>query len=197
MLDRKEIIKILYPVISTLFAIIIGVVLFFVGSYLTKAINSAIGSIPTELSITSSIDLRTYDEAARRLNLNPVSAVPEIGTPISTSAEVPATPITEPAPQFAKIKPEDLSVTILNGAGIAGLAAQYKVVLTHELYNVTRLGNEIKLNKETIIKIKASKQSALADLEKILGKTLVMAPSEILPETNSEDIVIIIGSSNK
>lgn len=88
-----------------------------------------------------------------------------------------------------------LTIEILNGSGVAGVAGKAKSLLTDLGYNITSTGNADNFEYEqSVIEIKASKSSFLKDLEKDLSKDYVIGEtSSTLSASNQTDVRIIIG----
>lgn len=91
---------------------------------------------------------------------------------------------------------ENATITVLNGSGRVGAAAEMKTTLTEKGFNVVETGNAAESSeygKATIYKISATKQPATAKkLTKVLGSKVKSGP---LPYgmTSTSDFVVIVG----
>lgn len=88
-----------------------------------------------------------------------------------------------------------LTVSILNGSGVAGVAAEMKSKLTSLGYNVVSTGNADNFDYENVtIKVKPTKKNALAKLKSDLSAdyTVGDATSD-LASSETADAVVIVG----
>lgn len=103
----------------------------------------------------------------------------------------------KPSPTEAAIDVSAYTISVLNGSGTAGVAAQAKTLLEGEDYFVETVGNASESTyEETLIKAKKSVPSAFIDaLKKSLESSYVLDPIVAeLADTKNTDVEIIIGS---
>ncbi|MFH1840836.1 MAG: LytR C-terminal domain-containing protein [Candidatus Shapirobacteria bacterium] len=121
---------------------------------------------------------------------NKETTSPVAETPIETSE--PAIEEVTPTPSLMR---EDLKVEILNGSGVAGLAAQASQYLEGLGYQEVKTANAGKYDyAETVIQIKESQKSYLEMVKEDVSKKYPLASEiENLEEESEFDIVIILG----
>jgi hypothetical protein len=116
-------------------------------------------------------------------------------------AETPVASATAAAsPTSSPLSTEDLTkytISILNGSGIAGEAASVKTLLTDEGFKVGTTGNASTYDyTKTIIKAKESVEPAfISALTEALSKTYVVGDEQTLPDTSTDSVQVIVGSS--
>jgi hypothetical protein len=105
------------------------------------------------------------------------------------------TPTVNPVDKDSGLDRSQLSVTVQNGSGTAGVAAKGVTVLKNLGYNVVGSGNADNFNFTNVtIQVKSAKSDFLALLKKDLGfdYTIGSATSD-LPDSFSSDALVIIG----
>ena len=104
-----------------------------------------------------------------------------------------ATPI--PSPLFTKA---ELKIKVLNGTGIRGKASEVKDLLNKKGYLEILTDNADNFDyTESELQIKKSKNQAKSTLIKDLAENVSPFKESVLPETESADVVIIIGPDFK
>lgn len=113
----------------------------------------------------------------------------------STTPGVTLTPTVNPVDKDSGLDRSQLSVTVQNGSGTAGVGAKAADVLKGVGYNVVATGNADNFNYTNVtIQVKAGKSDFLNLLKKDLGfsYTIGSATSD-LPDSFSSDALVIIG----
>jgi len=162
-----------------LILVIIIIVLLFLGY---KAVSSSKNPVPTPTPTPS----------------------PIVVVPTATSTPTPAPSVTPTVTPTPAINPVDkdsgldrsqLSVTVQNGSGTAGVAVKASDVLKNVGYNVVGTGNADNFNYTNVtIQVKAAKSDFLNLLKKDLGFNYTIgAATSDLPDSFSSDALVIIG----
>lgn len=109
-------------------------------------------------------------------------------TPTSTS-----TPIPSPIP--AELKKDAITVEVLNGSGVAGVAGKMKTLLEEKGYTVSDTGNADNYKyKNTEIIVKAGKEGYIKLLEEDLqGAYTIGTSAATLEEDAKADVHVIVG----
>ena len=160
-----------------LILVIIIVVLLFLGY---KAVSSSKNSVSTPAP-------------------TPIVVVPTTTpTPALTPSVTPTTTPTatiNPVDKDSGLDRSQLSVTIQNGSGIAGVGAKASDVLKNLGYDVVGTGNADNFNYTNVtIQVKAAKSDFLNLLKKDLGFNYTIgAATSDLPDSFSSDALVIIG----
>lgn len=88
-------------------------------------------------------------------------------------------------------------IEIQNGSGISGEASRQKINLEEEGFTVSSIGNADNSDYEdTIIKAKKEVEKAFLNKLKNIFESSFIVKEEILPDTASVPVVVIIGSKN-
>lgn len=105
-------------------------------------------------------------------------------------------PTKTPTPTKVTVDKSAHSIKILNGSGIAGEAGRVKALLEDAGFTVDSIGNAATSdNTETTIQAKEDADNAfIKELETLLGKSYNLAETEELSDSESVDIVVIVGS---
>lgn len=126
---------------------------------------------------------------------------------ISTKVEITPTPApsrispTPAASDSAKLIVDysKYKIKVLNGSGIGGAAAKGKEILENGKFIVEEIGNAQSSDFDlTIIQAKKGVDKAFLDnLKSVLGETYLLGSGEKLEDSETVDVVIIIGSGKK
>ncbi|HUD09663.1 MAG TPA: LytR C-terminal domain-containing protein [Patescibacteria group bacterium] len=122
----------------------------------------------------------------------------ETPTPTTTSS---VTPTATPIPTLNPVDPttgldrSQLSVTVQNGSGTAGVAAKGETILKHLGYNVVGTGNADNFNyTNVVIQVKQASNNYLSLLQTDLGLSYTIGTTSAnLPDSFSSDALVIIG----
>lgn len=117
----------------------------------------------------------------------------------ATASPTPSSEVT-PAPSASPSASLDLSkysINVENGSGISGEAGNASNILTAAGFKVSATGNADAYSyTKTIIKTKSDVPQAFIDqVSSALSKTYVLGTSQTLPDTSSDEIVVIVGST--
>lgn len=87
-------------------------------------------------------------------------------------------------------------IEIQNGSGISGEAGRQKTSLESEGFTISATGNADNSDyANTIIQAKKEVEKAFIDkLKSVLGDTFALGESEVLPDSSSVPVVVIIGT---
>lgn len=132
-----------------------------------------------------------------KLNLN--FKLPEINLkPKPTAVQATPTPLPptpSPTPSFKK---DALQIKVLNGGGVAGKASEVKTILKKAGYQEILTGNADNYDyKNTVIQVKKSVTDAYDVLKTDLKDYTTSIKKEILEESATADVIIIIGQDFK
>lgn len=106
-----------------------------------------------------------------------------------------STPTPTPTPAF---KREDLKIKVLNGSGTAGKASEMKEILKKRGYNEIITANADNFDyKLTEIQVKKSKSQATEMIKEDLKDYLTAFKETALSETETADVVLILGTDFK
>lgn len=112
-----------------------------------------------------------------------------------TQTPTPAAPTATPTPSFKK---ETLKISILNGTGIPGKAAQVKNILREKGYSEILTGNASNFGFAlTEIQVKDEKKQAAEAVKKDLGDDVKISTISKLDATSAADLIIIVGTDFK
>ncbi len=190
--NKKIIQKTVCPVVALIFIIIASFVFIKTISFLSDNINKAF--IINEVAIENGVlklDMENYDLIRKKFNL------PQFIEPTPATPSVEDTPPTAPQSSELKIEKSSLSIKILNGAGISGLAGQLKNRLTQAGYSVSEIGNSPSL-ENTTIQIKSSQKTneeLINEITQIVSERYVPQMGPDLTEEDAYDIIIMIGKN--
>ncbi len=105
------------------------------------------------------------------------------------------TPSPTPTPSFKK---EDLKIKVLNGSGIAGKAVEVRDILKEKGYQEIVTGNADNFDYEiTEIEVKKSKAAAAEMIKNDLKEHTTSFKETTLDESDSADLIIIVGKDFK
>jgi hypothetical protein len=116
----------------------------------------------------------------------PVAVIPTVaGEPTKT---------VEATPTLGLVR-ADLKVEVLNGSGVAGLAAKAAAYLEEIGYKEVKTANASKYDyPETLVQVKENKKQYLGMVKEDVSKKYTLAAkTEILDEKSDFDVVIIVG----
>jgi hypothetical protein len=141
----------------------------------------------------------SHKSSAPKPTPTPVIATPTV-TPTPTPSPsgpptVTPTPTVNPVDKDSGLDRSQLTVTVQNGSGTAGVAAKAVTVLKNLGYDVVGSGNADNFNYTNVtIQVKAGKSDFLALLKKDLGFSYTIgAATSDLPDSFSSDALVIIG----
>lgn len=110
--------------------------------------------------------------------------MPSLGAKPTPTATPTVAPTATPVPE--EVKKEDLTIQVLNGSGIPGVAGKMKTLLEEQGYTVKDTGNADTYDFEaTEIQVKAGKDAVFKLLEADLKENYTLSSS---PATLSEDV---------
>lgn len=103
--------------------------------------------------------------------------------------------ITSPTPTQILINKQDITIQILNGSGIEGVAGKMESLLKNQGYTIVDLTNADNYDYlQTEIRVKEKITTAFYDsLEKVLKSNYKIVKGDLLTPNEKNDIVIIIG----
>lgn len=114
-------------------------------------------------------------------------------SPTPTPTPTKATP--EPTPTPTPLPRSDYTLTILNGTSTTGLAASTSSNLKDLGYEVERVGNATNSSfEQTLVRVKPSMLNLAEQIIRDLAPKFVGVPDLTLPETESSDSIIILGT---
>jgi hypothetical protein len=134
---------------------------------------------------------------------NYINSIDNLATEVSPSATLPEestssgiiiTPNPIDTQQSNLINKESVAITILNGAGIPGIAQEIKNLLTSNGYNIESIGNANNFYTKSVIYHSPSNEQIAKDLQTILSDY----PSDIQSNNQFADdthITIVIGEN--
>jgi hypothetical protein len=166
---------------------IIILILLFLGYRAVSSSNSSVAPTPTPAPnavTTTPTDTPTPTPAP-----NAVTATPTV-TPTVTPK-----PSVNPIDKESGLDRSQLSVTVQNGSGTAGVAAKGVTVLKDLGYDVVGSGNADNFNFSNVtVQVKSAKSDFLNLLKKDLGfNYTIQAATSDLPDSFSSDALVIIG----
>lgn len=192
-----------YPFMLIAFILIVLVLFFAATQFLSKNINSAISS-PDESAIQAQlihINTENYDLIRTKLQLPAIQqsgtaavSTETAGTPGATT-EIATTSLTATTLQPVESK-SIFSIAIFNSTKKSGIATTVKNELATAGYTVTKIGNKVTQESQTLVQIKDRVQASpviLSEILSILGKRFAIGDPQILESTSPYDIVITIG----
>lgn len=137
-----------------------------------------------------------YDWWSSRPESKKTESIPSPVTNAATSV-APTSKISSPAPTQKPGSTSQLKIQVLNGTGVAGVAAKVKDALTTAGYADVVTGNAPAYEYEsTVIMAKPAAQSAVESLKTVLAKTYkVDSQKNDLDATSPYDVVVIIGKN--
>lgn len=111
-------------------------------------------------------------------------------TPSETTPTPSKTPTSTPAPTGATLR-----IEVLNGSGTSGVASKMASYLKSKGYSISATANADSFDyTQTVIQIKKSKNSYLAQLKKDLSASYTVDPTvETLAESSAADAIVIVG----
>lgn len=147
--------------------------------------------------ITQDSNSSEPDETASSISLPPEEEITETPTPEEEGSPTPERPTTpSKAPASTASENSDISISVQNGSGVSGAAAEAADVLKTAGYTISSTGNADSTNySDVTIQIKNSLRSSLADIEEALSDDYTVGETSTdLPESTSYDVLVIIGS---
>lgn len=163
--------------------IVIGLLIFGVGRFLTRGENAPAEATPTPTEQVFPTEALTPTE-------NPT------GTPKPTATKTPTPkPTVNPIDKATGLDRSQLSVQVLNGSGVSGAAKKAGDFLESLGYNVVQVGNADSSDfAQTTIQIKSSEDKFLSLLKKDLSSNYTVGTTSAgLAESNSADAIVTIG----
>lgn len=177
-----------YPGITLLFIIIVGVLFSFATQFITKNINEAFsGDIGTE---SSSLNMANYTIVAKKLGIE-VGVQKNIATHPASQIATTTETIAVEIPHVLDKK--SLTINILNSTTKKGVATTLAQTLESAGFSKATTGNEKKLYTTTTVFIKDDKRAYSSLILEAMSKTY---PDAIATTTTSGgfDVTIIIGT---
>lgn len=123
---------------------------------------------------------------------------------ISQTSSPSATPLATFSPSAtptafssAQIDLTKYAINVENGSGIPGTAGEAKDILVKAGFSVSATGNAASYNfTKTVIQTKSDvPDSFLTKLSDTLSKTYVLDKNQTLPDTSTDEVIVIVGSS--
>lgn len=190
--EKHNIRDILYSLITVVAFAAMGMVFIWATLFLTREINAVVEKDLGGEGGTVDFDLETFSLVAARLRIpfvlsRPAAAPAEPQNPVPAASPAPAEP---PAPE---INFSLLSVRVLNGTTIPGLAKLWKDRLEEGGFAVKETGNAAARDYQGMtIEYKPTAASAISRIKEIAAKnTLTVTKEEVVEGTS--DITVIIG----
>lgn len=145
--------------------------------------------------ISRLIGNKGVDSTSNATSPTPTTTPTTTPTPAETSGTPTPTTKLTPTPTKTAVVTKNLTLQVLNGAGIAGAGKKAADFLTGLGYNVVSTGNADNFDyQQTEIQIKSGKASLLATLKKDLSANYTVgATSTDLSASSSADAVVIVG----
>lgn len=139
------------------------------------------------------------DETAAVISLPPDEEITETPAPTEDTSPTPSvatTPSKSPSKAPAASAKSDIGITVQNGSGVTGAAADAADVLKAAGYSISSTGNADSTDyTDVTIKIKNSEKSHLSAIEDALSDDYTIGETSAdLPESTSYDVLVIIGS---
>jgi heme/copper-type cytochrome/quinol oxidase subunit 2 len=138
----------------------------------------------------------TPTPASSAVVITPIAtATPTLTTSPTVTPTVTPKPTINPVDKNSGLDRSQLSVTVQNGSGTAGVAAKAVDILKNLGYNVVGSGNADNYNYTNVtIQVKSAKSDFLNLLKKDLGFSYTIgAATSDLPDSFSSDALVIIG----
>ncbi|GEM_PF-6098935 len=129
------------------------------------------------------LGIRKGEEEAVK-NISSMNVPPTIAYPSPTS--VPS----------ITVSPSAYTIMLQNGSGISGEATKVRRLLEGQTYQIGTIGNADRSDyNQTIIQAKSTVNKAwLLKLQEFLGKTYSVSDIDVLPESSTSDVILIVGS---
>lgn len=146
--------------------------------------------------ISKLIGNKGVDSTLNATSPTPTTTPTTTPTPTETNGTpTPTTKLTPTPTKTAVVATKNLSIQVLNGAGVVGAGKKAADFLTGLGYNVVSTGNADNFDyQQSVIQIKAGKASALSTLKKDLSANYTIgSTSTDLSASTSADAVFIIG----
>ncbi len=186
--------KLIYPVISGTFIIIIVVVFIYAADFLATALNKAfVVDDKKAESLLIKIDMSDFQALAKKLGISAVAG----GETVVPEPVIVEQATTTPAAATSTVKELDkkaVKIAVYNSTAIKGLASEFKTVIEADGFIIGKIGNTSPALATTTIKIKASKKDYSAPIRQIVSQKYQLTDDEALNETEDYDIIIVIGS---
>lgn len=90
---------------------------------------------------------------------------------------------------------EDVTIEVLNGAGVAGIAGETQNTLNELGYNVSSIGNNTVNIEETLVRVKVGNLALAEAIKADLGEEFKINVAEDLDDDSEFDAVVIIGQN--
>lgn len=198
-LKERNLRDIIYSLTIVLFFVAAAFIFIRFTVFLTKSINSVAGEKPAAVEATS-FDLVTFSTIATRLRIPFVLAPPPAPPvqPSPPSQELPAAETTEqPAveEQETAVDITKLSLRILNGTAVVGLAKKWQGYLGEVGFKAITVGNAAVRNYTGVtIQYKSSASGALEKIKEVVTDhgASVTGESQV-GDSESYDVTLIIG----
>ena len=189
--------KLVYPVISGTFIIIIVVIFVYAADFLVKAIDKAfvIDEKRAE-SLLVKIDMSDFQAVAKKLGISanqPITNDLQPTTDNQQQITITTTTVTETATTTSTLDKKAVKIAVYNSTGIKGLANELKTVLEADGFVMEKTGNISESYAATTIKIKESKKDYTSFIKESVSKKHQLGDDQILAESEINDIIIIIG----
>jgi hypothetical protein len=212
LLRNKYIKLFLYPTITVLLFIVVGILFWRMAIFLSTSVRSTFFSQNQFAGQLIVINLPNLELVAKKLSvtLPETASTPiEIISPLdliatSTPTSTPVTPSTTPVTIIEEVatttisieNKKDLTIEILNSTATRGLAGVLKTTLENAGFVVITTGNQATIEPLTLIKVKASKNTYTTSLQELttLVSKKYSPQQEMLDETSAVDIQIVIGT---
>lgn len=212
LLRNKYIKLFLYPTITVLLFILVGILFWRMATFLSASVRSTFVSQNQFAGQLIVINLPNVELVAKKLSVmlpEPTSNSAGETAPISeTTISTTSTPITTSTTPITTVKEvattsdsimenkKDLTIEILNSTATRGLAGALKTVLENAGFIVRTIGNQATIEPITLIKVKESKNiytNSIQELIALVGKKY-SPQQEVLDEASTVDIQIVIGT---
>lgn len=190
--------QIVYPALSLIFIIAVGVIFWKTISFISTAVNDSF-ALDTQAVEQGKlkIDLVTYYKVARKLNIptpTPVPAGEEIPE-IQPDTEVSPSPAPSSSAVPTPVLRSDISISILNSTKTSGLANELKAKFSQAGFSVTKTGNQASLEPLTLIKVGPEvSEQMFNEIRTLVTEKYPGAVRRTLEASVDLDIEIVIGT---
>lgn len=182
-----------YSFLTGFFFILAGLIFFSLIVFVTKNVNLVVGQSIAEDKAPAEFDIKTFADIAPRLGITfDPGASAAVSAPKPTESSPQAAAVPQPETPTFDITP--LSIQVLNGTTISGLAKTWQGYLEAEGFKNLTIGNASKRTYTgATIQYKVSAVEALPILKAILTERGLSVSREEEQNSISFDIVLIIG----
>lgn len=169
--------------------------------FLVRSINAVAGKPELRDLEANTFDLEGFSKAAKRLNIPLILPTPVLPAAPAPGVSLPVSPVGSTQESSKKtplarqaVRSEDVSINILNGTNVAGLARRWQDYFTKAGFDKITIGNAQKKNYVgVIIKYKTNFSDILDTVQKVISINGGKVASSEVEDNLGYDIIIILG----